>query len=170
MSESKCLVGECSALVYAKGLCRQHYKRQWRTGTTGAGPVGHPKGIPLSPECRAKISAAHKGIPRTSDQRLRIAAAMTGRTGPLSNGWKGDAVGYVVAHMRHTLELPRECAHCGKTDGVLDCALRHETPLDRLRADADGTNAGLKFSLDVSDYMRLCRRCHLIYDRRRKPD
>lgn len=133
-----------------------------------------------SAETRAKISAAKMGHEVTAETRIKIgravSAALVGRrvspetrrriaaaqAGDRGRNWRGDQVGYGGAHKRHRAVLPKECAHCGKTDGRLDVALRHDAPNDRL---IWCPKRGRWYSVQAEDYLRLCRSCHVRYDR-----
>jgi hypothetical protein len=121
----------------------------------------------VTAEAKEKLSAARKGkpasnrgVPHSQETRAKISAARRGRY------WKGDNIGYTEAHHRHDALLPKACAHCGKTYGRLDVALRHDVPAERVRVDATGSDAGKSYSLFVGDYIRLCRSCHKSYDNR----
>lgn len=124
-----------------------------------AAKMGHE----VSAETRAKISAsvsrAQLGRPISDATAAKIAAAQAGDQG---HNWRGDAVGYGGAHKRHRAALPQRCAHCGRSDGRLDAALRHDAPSERLLW-CDKRRRW--YSPRTEDYMRLCRSCHLTYDR-----
>jgi DNA-binding transcriptional regulator YiaG len=45
----------------------------------GEGGFGR-RGIPNSPECRKKLSLAHKGIPKTEEHNLKNSLALKGKT------------------------------------------------------------------------------------------
>lgn len=109
----------------------------------------------------ASLEALQRGRsqPCSDERRARIAAS---QSGSLAHHWAGDAVGYGGAHKRHRALLPRRCESCGSTQGRLDAALRHETPLERLRGCVRRKRI---FSTATADYIRLCRSCHLRYDR-----
>jgi hypothetical protein len=105
-------------------------------------------------EHRARISAALKGRKKSPEHARRSGLAH----------FKGDQVGYSAAHKRARAALPRQCAHCGRTSGTLDCALRHDVLPLFVKAEASGRFAGIPYSTKVEDYIRLCRQCHERYD------
>jgi len=91
-----------------------------------------------SPEHRAKIARKHHG---------------------------SFVSGYWYMHERAKAVLPHVCAHCGTTEGRLECALRHDgSPRARQREKRGARR--LSFSLLARDYVRLCARCHAEYDGR----
>lgn len=95
----------------------------------------------------------------SSTTRDKIAVAQTAERG---FQWRGDQVGYSGAHKRHRAALPMECNCCGATSGRLDVALRHDAPPDRLVWSPQRERY---YSVSTEDYLRLCRSCHLCYDR-----
>jgi hypothetical protein len=130
----------------------------WRAKLSAA-KMGHE----VSPETRAKISAsvsrALVGREVSEQTRNRIALKQAGERG---HNWRGDQVGYGGAHKRHRAALPQICAHCGTTAGRLDVALSHDTPAERLVWCATRERF---YSVRSVDYLRLCRSCHIRYDR-----
>ena len=66
--------------------------------------------------------------------------------------WKGENVGYRVLHLwvnRH-LGKPTQCEHC-KKDGLTGRKIHW-------------ANKSGKYLRDLSDWLRLCVKCHKIYD------
>ena len=132
------------------------------------------KGLRHSPETRAKLSAALMGHHVDAATRAKIGAAQRGRpghpqtlearakVGAARRNIKGDDVGYRAAHLRASKVLPKACARCGATEGLLDAALRYDAPDEHLSR----TRGGLSYSpAHPEDYVRLCRSCHRAYDR-----
>lgn len=65
--------------------------------------------------------------------------------------WKGDDVGYGQLHtwVRRTLGQPSKCDNCGTTSAKM----------------FDWANKSGEYKRLASDWMRLCRKCHVRYDR-----
>lgn len=91
------------------------------------------------PERRKKISQSLKGRQRSNEYRNKIRASLRART---------TALTYTAAHKRVYQERgsPSRCEHCGRTDGTFHWA-----------------NISDRFD-DVTDYLRLCPRCHTAFD------
>jgi len=68
--------------------------------------------------------------------------------------WKGDKVGYYALHtwVQRTLGKPETCEHCGKT-GLKGRAIQW-------------ANKSGKYKRKVTDWLRLCTKCHYNYDRK----
>ena len=67
-----------------------------------------------------------------------------------SPNWKGSEVGNGGLHdwVRKKKGTPSKCEHCGRTD-----AKRY-----------DWSNISHKYKRDLSDWQRLCRKCHIKFD------
>jgi hypothetical protein len=116
------------------------------------------KGETMTPEQRAKIGAANRGnsygagnlgMKRTPEARARMSAARRAGTevrGPLSYG----AVHKRLAKDRGT---PALCEHCGTTT-----ARKFEWAYA-----GEGHELG-EWSTNLDDYIRLCTKCHVIFD------
>lgn len=104
------------------------------------------KGFKHSPESRQKIS---KSLQDQYANGTRKVVRMTGKDSPT---WKGDAIGYSMIHrwMKQTFGQPTECEDCGKT--VESGSKIH------------WANKSGKYKRERIDWMRLCMRCHMIYD------
>jgi hypothetical protein len=65
--------------------------------------------------------------------------------------WKGDGVGYSGLHvwLRRNVKKPATCQDCGRSTTYLDCA-----------------NISQKYFRDLSDWLWLCRSCHMKKDGR----
>lgn len=65
--------------------------------------------------------------------------------------WKGDKVGRVALHqwVQRNLGKPRKCSYCGTTKAN----------------KYDWANKTQLYKRDLSDWLRLCRQCHIRYDR-----
>jgi hypothetical protein len=83
---------------------------------------------------------------------------------------RGGDVGYLAVHRRMARLLPNECAECGATE-QLEVSLLHDTPLAvlriRPRTERNTTERHRVYSTRSEDYQRLCRPCHMAYDRPR---
>lgn len=66
--------------------------------------------------------------------------------------WLGDKVGYQGVHswIRKTLGRPSKCSNCGTTQSK----------------KFEWANKSYEYKRDASDWMRLCKSCHVIYDRK----
>ena len=64
--------------------------------------------------------------------------------------WKGDKVGYTSLHqwLYRKLGQPNKCEHCGKNK------------------KCDWANKSGKYKRIVSDWIRLCRKCHIKFDKK----
>jgi len=90
---------------------------------------------------------------RTEAIRNKQSAAMVNRfTGDKSHMWTGDAVGYSGVHhwIRKNLGKPNKCVECGREDN---------------NTKYNWANISRKYKRDLSDWKRLCRKCHMQFDR-----
>lgn len=64
--------------------------------------------------------------------------------------WKGDEVGKAALHnwVERKLGKPRKCEHCGTEEA----------------SHYDWANKSQEYKRDLTDWMRLCRKCHAKYD------
>ena len=67
--------------------------------------------------------------------------------------WKGEKVGYLGVHnwVRTKLGSPNKCEHCGATNNQ-----RYEW-----------ANKSGKYKRDLSDWLRLCCKCHFRFDKKK---
>ncbi len=101
-----CSVNECDSKTVARGWCGRHYQR-WIKGLPLIWPVQSPwkKRVtgPLSPEHRAKLSAATKGRPKSAATRAKMSLGQRGnRKGFLQNleGFRvHKSTGYAVVRV-----------------------------------------------------------------------
>lgn len=138
---------------------------------------GHQqRGRPLSPEHRAKISAAKLGRPLSADGRQRVAESNHRRRGvPHSDetrqrmsavrrgrflsgehpNWRGDAVGYSGLHgwVRRHKAKTGVCTECGAAVGT-----------SRFRG-TEWANVSGRYLRDLDDFVELCISCHRRRDR-----
>ncbi len=70
-------------------------------------------------------------------------------SGENSPNWKGDSAGYHSIHIwvSKNLGKPSHCAKCDKSEGKFEWA-----------------NISKEYKRDLSDWVRLCKSCHNIYD------
>ena len=128
-------------------------------------------GRTLSDEHKRKIGEAGLGRIHSEETKIRMSEIKKGKSlrhsGSFKQGhevpkewresvakaqWKGDDVGYFALHtwIRKELGKPDTCEHCG-------------------RSNLSGrfiqwANKSRKYKRDLTDWIRLCVRCHRIYD------
>lgn len=73
------------------------------------------------------------------------------KIGHLPHNWKGDEVGYFALHawVRRKRGTPSKCEHCGTMT-----AKRFEW-----------ANISREYLRDLEDWVRLCKSCHILYDK-----
>lgn len=108
-----------------------------------------------------------KGIKRPAEviERMRATMFKSGST-PWNKGtenhaikqdkhpnWKGDKVGYTGLHMWVYSQLgkPGDCENCGKT-GLSGKQIHW-------------ANASHEYKRELTDWLRLCAKCHMAYDK-----
>ena len=76
------------------------------------------------------------------------------KSGSNNNNWRDDNVGYSGLHQWVVKQLgqPTECEYCGK-DGLTGRFIQW-------------ANISGEYKRDLSDWIRLCAKCHWNYDRR----
>ena len=114
-------------------------KKHFNSGRKRPDMVGD-KNIAKRPEVRKKISEAAKGNTK-----------LQGRFDENANGWKGDKVKIRGLHQwveRH-LGVLNKCEYCESTT-----AKRY-----------DWANKSRRYLRELSDWVRLCRKCHIAYDK-----
>lgn len=104
---------------------------------------------------RACRDASHPGPPRDLAVRMRVE-----RRGAGNPAYVGDNAGFATAHDRIRAERGKasdcDCVSCGRP--ARDWALRHDAEQTKVARN------GRVYSLNVDDYMPMCRRCHWHYD------
>lgn len=100
------------------------------------GRIGYWKGKKFSKKHRENISLSIK-----NDEKRR---------GQYHGNWKGDAASYVAIHMwiSKWLGKPKYCEYCKTTT-----AKRF-----------DWANKSGEYKRELSDWIRLCKKCHIKYD------
>ena len=97
-----------------------------------------------SEETRRKISNAHKGIKHNIETKIKLSISHT-------KNWNG--INYGARHKRidKKLGVPRYCEFCKTTNSRF----------------FDWANVSGEYREDTTDWKRLCRKCHLRWDRKR---
>lgn len=114
------------------------------------------KGKKLSKEHKKKISEALLGKFFSEETKLKMSAAHKGlnnwNKGEKAYNWKGDKVGYGALHdwVRKSKGRPAKCEYCGK-DGLTDRKI-------------NWANKNHTYKRNLSDWLRLCYKCHRKYD------
>lgn len=100
-------------------------------------------------------TGVYKRKPFTEEHKRKISEFLKGRKRPEIAGdkcynWKGDNVGYRGIHhwMEKILGKPNYCEHCKKEN----------------KKKYEWANIDHKYKRKVSDYIRLCTKCHRKYD------
>jgi hypothetical protein len=97
----------------------------------------------FSMEHRKNLSLAATGRRHTAETIEKL-------SGPNNVTWKGDDVSYSALHtwLRNQLGTPRLCGHCGSTEAKA----------------YDWASISKEYRRDLTDWIRLCRKCHIKYD------
>ncbi len=103
------------------------------------------KGIPISQEVRRNLVEKLKGkhsSPKTEFKKGQ-------NLGERNPNWIGDNVGYFGLHdwVRFRLGKAKVCEFCGKSEGRIEWA-----------------NKSHEYKRDISDWLELCKKCHIYYD------
>lgn len=108
--------------------------------------IGHT-GKKLSPEHKAKIIARLLGHSVSKETRKKIADA---QMGDKHWNWKGENVKYRRLHGWLVLRYGKanHCEHCRRLDAKV----------------YDWANISGEYKRNVSDYIQLCRSCHIAFD------
>jgi len=149
-----CKTEDCERQVMSRALmlCTMHYKRLKKHGTTAEHTWKPRSGFTVPEDMRQRISETLKGRKLSDNHKDNIVKGMVGKVshGEDSHMWKGDAIGYSGVHkwIRDQLGAPKLCENCDATSGVA----------------FDWANLSYEYKRDVSDWARLCRRCHFLID------
>lgn len=109
------------------------------------------KGYIQTKEHKEKLRQAHLGKKTNEETRKKMSLAHKGKyTEENSSNWKGDAVGYQGIHswIQKKLGKPNMCEECGTTEAK----------------KFEWANISGQYKRDVTDYKRLCTKCHMIMD------
>ena len=105
---------------------------------------GHPKGK----------ESTFKGKKHTEEAKKKMSISSKGQVQPKGEKnkfWKGDEVSYRQLHkwVYTNLGKPSLCEYCGETRGRIEWA-----------------NKSHKYKRDLKDWLMLCKKCHVAYDRK----
>lgn len=105
------------------------------------------KGLQKNPYL-TELNKSRRGIPISPEVRIKISLAKMGIKNP---NWKGDKVSYRALHkwVERYLGKPTVCEHCGKQA-------------------MHWANKSGKYLRKLSDWIRLCVKCHRKYDQSQK--
>ena len=134
-----------------KGIPKKKHTEEWKHQMSKRMKKEHALGLRkniFTLEVRAKMSISAKNKPpMTKETREKIGQAHTGEK---NYAWKGDAVGYHGLHQWVIKQLgsPMKCANCLTTTAKKFewCSINHE------------------YKRELSNWVRLCTRCHRNYD------
>lgn len=108
---------------------------------------------------KQKISQAKIGVPiHSKEYKQKLRKRMLGNKlpknppkGPGHYNWQGDYVGYWGIHkwINRLLGQPKHCANCGTITAK----------------QYDWANLSHSYKRELSDWVRLCRSCHIAYDK-----
>jgi len=103
--------------------------------------------------CKKKIRDPNK-LQDKKQTYCSKACANKKMIGGLAPAWKGKEVGYSGLHkwIQHKLGKPKRCEHCG-LDGLTG-------------SDIHWANKSGEYRRSVKDWLRLCAKCHKIYDKK----
>ncbi len=135
MAEWETRAKYCSATCYWES---KKGKSSWNAGTKGVCK-------PNSGSFQAGKSSWNKGLKGY-------------RAGPLNNKWKGeDKIGYQQKHIQLTKKFgrPLACEHCEKQGSKQNNRWTIEW----------AKKQGHEYTVKREDYLWLCRKCHVMYDR-----
>jgi len=157
----RCFVDGCGAPYLARGMCKLHYDR-WNRGAA-LEPVERAQRVCDIQGCGRPFKG--NGMCGMHYQRWK-SRGEAGSPDPVELRqqdhwhWKGDAVGYHAVHVR--LRVQRGLARlqqcpCGAP--AAQWALDNDSPRATTGAD------GMRYSLDLDDYIAMCASCHRRMDR-----
>jgi hypothetical protein len=111
------------------------------------------KGKKLSEEHKKSISKTLTGFHHTEETKNKISknSFVKGKFDENSHNWVGDNVSYSRLHtwVRGKLGKPFYCEHCGSRDS----SKKYEW-----------ANKSREYKRELSDWIRLCKKCHIKYD------
>ena len=103
--------------------------------------------------CKSKFQTRNSEVKRGWGRFCSLICAGKYRIGGLNPAWKGDNVGYNALHkwVGNKLGTPNACESCEKT-GLTGHKIHW-------------ANKSKKYLRDVNDWLRLCAKCHMKYDK-----
>lgn len=107
------------------------------------------KGVVLSEETKRKISDGKSGVPHSEEHKKKLSDASLGKP-------RKEKVTYNGIHKWITARLgrPKSCRFCLKTD------LGHR--------QYHWANISDLYKRDLDDWVRLCVKCHMLYDKNKR--
>lgn len=154
---------ECGNEKSRKGIYCKVCSYKHRTRPSGLtyvkhkdNPTSFKKGhVPWSTGTKGVLKSWNKGNkgmkPWMNISGLKLGWGWTkGIYGENNPCWKGDNVGYCQLHnwVKHELGKPMKCDFCG----------------DETKSKYEWANKSGKYKRDVTDWLRLCKKCHNRYD------
>ena len=113
-----------------------------------------------SEKTKKKISAFVKNNPQRYWLGKKLPKhVVEGKTGENNKQWKGDKVSKKEMHnwLYKHFGKPDKCRHCGKKNRKYG------------RSILDWANISKKYKRTIDDFMPLCRKCHVAYDKEQLP-
>lgn len=109
------------------------------------------KGSHASPETKKKLSDVHLRLWQQEEYRTHMIVIHTGKIDEKSSHWKGNSVGYSGIHkwIKRKLGKPNKCDRCGIENAV---------------SGYDWANVSGQYKRDITDWIRLCKKCHCAFD------
>ena len=161
-STHRCSVDECDRSdIQGRGLCRMHYFRWYRTGSTDVRRPQRPSRGTCTIEGCEKADAGSHGLCPMHHTRDKRNGSPTALRGPkVSRGadnwnWTGDDVTYHAQHLR--LKSTRGPASNYKCTGCGDTAA--QWAYDNADPSARTSKWGM-YSVDIEHYKPMCIPCH----------
>lgn len=116
-----------------------------KKGQLMKGTASYLKGIPLPQHLREKLSRERKG--------RHFSPLTEFKKGKNHRYWKGNNAGYSAKHklVRRRLGAPDTCEHC------------HRSGLKAYQIH--WANKSGKYKINLNDWIRLCAKCHVAYDK-----
>lgn len=113
--------------------------------------ANYKSGHVQSRKIKEKISKAHKGKRFSEEHRLNISKS---KRGSKAYQWKGEGCGYRSLHhwVEKELGKPKICEFCKNSN------LNHR--------QYNWANKSHEYKRDLSDWLRLCVKCHKNYDKK----
>lgn len=161
-----CTVTDCEREdIQARGMCRMHYFRWYRTGSTAARHANRPqRGICVVEGCENRDEGPHGLCPMHKTRERRHGNTETVltprfRRGAESHHWTGDGATYTAMHLRVRKARGRAAEHL-----CIDCR-RPAAQWSYDRADPDQRqSAEGPYSVRIEHYEPRCVPCHKRFD------
>lgn len=169
MAKATCTVEGCERPNLAKGLCKAHYERNRRNGTSG-GDIAAPRWVKPPQVCsvegcnRRLKTNGYCGMHYQRWRKWGDPSYVGEQYGPLHPHWRADDIGYLGAHKRVARARGRasaqDCDRCGSP--AREWAYDHSDPNEAVGSLGD--LSGLVYSTDPQHYLPLCSSCHRQFD------